>query len=146
MTGKPQSDQDALNRLADALVEDLLETSDQDILAEVREDNDDPSAIAANMRAMFEKTVASAGKARLAAARSAIVQDRQRSAVVISLDPAEARRRLERIVANDPETARKLTLAARKGEGLSDSDVLSMLEDLEELGVQPPPDQTDDNA
>lgn len=146
MTGKPQSDQDALNRLADALVEDLLEVSDQDILAEVREDNDDPAAIAASMRAMFEKTVASAGKARLAAAKSALVRDRQRPAVVITLDPAEARRRLERIIANDPETARKLTLAARKGEGLSDSDVLSMLEDFEELEVQPPPDQTDDNA
>jgi hypothetical protein len=64
--------------------------------------------------------------------------------VVTPFDPAKARLRLARIVANDdPETARKLTLAARKGEGLSDEDVRGMLEDMEELGILPTDERTD---
>ena len=144
MTGKRQSDRDALDRLADALVEDIINASDQDILAEIKEDGGDLAAVAAGVRELFEKAVTTAAKARLAAAKLAVATDRSRSAVVTPLDPAAARRRLERIVANDdPETARKLTLAARKGEGLSDDDVRGMLEDMEELGIRPPSDRTD---
>lgn len=144
MTGKRQSDRDALDRLADALVEDILDASDQDILAETKEDNGDPTAVVAGVRALFEKAVATTAKARLAAARLAVAADRNRVAAVTPFDPAKARVRLDRIVANDdPETARKLTLAARKGEGLSDDDVRGMLEDMEELGILPADDQTD---
>jgi hypothetical protein len=42
-------------RLADFLVEDILEASDEDILAEAVADGEDPEAIAAAMRALFEK-------------------------------------------------------------------------------------------
>lgn len=144
MTGKRQSDRDALDRLADALVEDILDASDQDILAETNEDNGDPAAVAAGVRALFETAVTTTAKARLAAAKSAVAADRNRPTLVTPFDPSAARLRLEQIVANDdPETARKLTLAARKGEGLSDDDVRGMLEDLEELGVPSAPDQTD---
>ena len=137
MTGTKRSDRDALDRLADALVEDILDASDQAILAEAGEDDDDPRAIAAGARALFERAKSMRAKARLADARAAVAADKRRSTVIASLDPVTARRLLERIVANDdPETARKLTLAARKeGEGLSDDDVRGMLEDLEELGV-----------
>lgn len=144
MTGKRQSDREALDRLADALVEDILKTSDQDILAETTEDTGDPAAVAAEVRALFEKAVTKTEKARLAAAKRAVAAERDQPAVVTPFDPAKARLRLNRIIANDdPETARKLTLAARKGEGLSDDDVRGMLEDMEELGILPADDQTD---
>jgi len=45
-------------------------------------------------------------------------------------------------MARDPETAQKLTLAARKGDSasaFSDEEVRGMLEDLQELGVLPTP-------
>lgn len=142
MTGKRQSDHEALDRLADALVEDILDASDQDILAETKEDTSDPAAVAAGVRALFEKAVTTTAKARLAAAKLAVAADRNRPATVTPFDPAKARLRLDRIVANDdPETAHKLTLAARKGEGLSDDDVRGMLEDMEELGILPADDQ-----
>ena len=57
------------------------------------------------------------------------------------LDLVVARRRLERLLAQDPETAQKLTLAARKGQSLSDDDVLGMLADLKELGFQTDADE-----
>jgi hypothetical protein len=47
------------------------------------------------------------------------------------------------LLSSDPKTADKLTLAARKGEGLSDDDVYSMLEDFEDLGVRLPSDSQD---
>jgi len=50
---------------------------------------------------------------------------------------------LQQLIEADPETTRKLTAAARKGDRLSDDDVQSMLEDFEELGVTLPADPED---
>jgi hypothetical protein len=95
------------------------------------------------MLKLFEQTASEQGKERLAAAREAVAADRRRPAAVVRLPPADARDRLQRLIEADPETARKLTAAARKGDRLSDDDVLSMLEDFEELGVTLPNDTED---
>lgn len=58
---EPKSDRTALDRLADALAEDILNASDQDILAEVKEDGEDPAAIAAEVQALFAKAAAGGG-------------------------------------------------------------------------------------
>lgn len=47
----------ALRRLADAFVEDVMSMSDEEVLAEFREDHEDPERHAAEMRALFEKTI-----------------------------------------------------------------------------------------
>lgn len=138
----PKSDRAALDRLADALAEDILNASDQDILTEVKEDGEDPAAIAAQVQTVFENAKAKVAKRRLAAAKAGAAANRRRTADVVRLDPAEARRTLERALTRDPETASKVTLAARKGEALSDEDVRGMLEDLDELGIPlSPPDR-----
>jgi hypothetical protein len=49
------SDREALDRLGDALVEDILAASDEEILAETKQDGEDPESVAAAMRALFEK-------------------------------------------------------------------------------------------
>jgi hypothetical protein len=133
MTSKP-SDQEALLRLAIALAEDVLSASDEEIVAEAVDDGIGVDSAADAGRAKFEEVVKASGRSRLAAAKAAVSAQRP-SAKVIKLDPVSARQRLERFLARDPETARKVTLAARKGEGLSDSDVMGILQDLEELGV-----------
>lgn len=46
-----------LDRLADAFVEDILNMSDEEILAEAREDGVDVEALAAQMRALVEKSI-----------------------------------------------------------------------------------------
>lgn len=143
MTTNSNDARDALRRLADALAEDVLSAPDSEILEEAAEIHGDPAKLAADMLKLFEQTMSEQGKERLAAAREAVAADRRRPAAVIRLSPAEARRRLQQLIAADPETARKLTVAARKGEGLSDDDVQSMLEDFEELGVTLPGDTED---
>jgi hypothetical protein len=90
------------------------------------------------MLALFERAESEAGKSRMAAARRELEAQRGAAPRVLRLDPAEARARLQRALEQSPETAKKLTLAARKGDELSDEDVLCMLEDLEELGIIPP--------
>lgn len=138
----PKSDRAALDRLADALAEDILNASDQDILAEVKEDGEDPAAIAAEVQALFAKAKAKVAKRQLAEAKAGAAASRCRPANVVRLDPAKERKILDRALTHDPETAAKLTLAARKGEALSDEDVHGILEDLAELGILlPSPDQ-----
>jgi len=145
MSGKMTSEREALLRLADALAEDVDRTSDADLLAEAAGDQIDIEKLAATMRGMFDQVEGEAGKARMAAARAAVDADRRRPAPVVRLDAAEARRRLAQLLADTPQVARKLTLAARKAEELSDHDVLAVLEDLQELGIIPLNDQ-DENS
>jgi hypothetical protein len=138
MTTNSNDARDALRRLADALAEDVLSAPESEILQEAAELFGDPAKLATNMLKLFEQTMGEQGKERLAAAREAVAAERRRPAGVFRLPPAEARRLLQQLIAADPETARKLTVAARKGEDLSDDDVQSMLEDFEELGVTLP--------
>lgn len=138
MIGKKNA-REALRRLADELVQDILAASDQELLAEAAEDNEDPEKIAADMRRLFEEAENDVGKAQMAAARAAVDADQRRSAKILKLDPAEARRRLALALENNPDT----TLAARKGDDLSDDDVRAILEDLEELGIFPRSDDED---
>jgi hypothetical protein len=135
MTANSNDAREALKRLADALAEDVLGAPDSEILEDAAEIYGNPEKVAADMLKLFEQTASEQGKERLAAARAAVTADRRRPSTVVRLPAAEARRRLEQLIAADPETARKLTVAARKGEVLSDDDVQSMLEDFAELGV-----------
>jgi hypothetical protein len=124
-----------LARLKKALIDDILDASDESILAEARQDGHDPVALAAATRALFEKAALASNKALLAAAKAAVAADRRRTATVVPLDPAAARQRLARLVAQQPEAA--MTMAARKGKpaDLSDEEVFGLLEDFEELGI-----------
>jgi hypothetical protein len=140
MTGKDKKTRSALDQLADAFVNDILQASDQEILAEFTESHSDP-ANAADMRALFERTVLATNKCRLKAAQAGVAASRTLGRVtpMPAINIAEARQRLRRILASGTADV-KLTLAARKEDELSDSDVLGMLEDLQELGAMSPDD------
>lgn len=135
MTGRKDKERQALDRLADALVDDIMNTSDEDILAELKEEGVDPDRHAADMRARFEKAVIAANKTKLMAAKAAVAADRgpRPASASAPIDMAEARSRLRRAMASQP-----MTLAARNETEMTDSDVLGMLEDLRNLGVLPP--------
>jgi hypothetical protein len=139
MTGTNGKDSSALTRLNEALIEDILAASDEAIIAEVRQDGADPQVLAAVTRALFERAVASTKKAALAAARAAVAADRRRRPIVVPSDPAEARRRWELVVSQHPDTAGKLTMAARKGKSgdFSDEEIRGLLEDFDDLGLSP---------
>lgn len=132
--------QTSIDRLLQILVEDILNATDSEILAEAKEDGTDPAARAERLKGVYKRALANGGRSRLAAAKAAVDTDRQKSRTgdVTTLDPTSARARLEAALKQDPETHNKLTLAARKGEGLSDADVRGLLQDLEELGIVSP--------
>jgi len=140
MTEKKNAEREALDRLADSLVDDILNASDDDILDEFRESEGDPGEYAARMRTRFEDTVVTANKQRLAAAKAGAEAHRsKRGEQTAPIDFAEARRRL-RAVLDTPNAPQHLTLAARKESELSDADVASMLDDLRDFGIPPADD------
>lgn len=143
MSDQKNKAQQALDRLTEKLVEDVLNTSDAEILAEAKEDGRDVAAEAARSRAIFARALVAQGKRKMAVARAAL-NARTAPSVRPSgrLTPDQARAILARALQEAPETAAKLTMAARKGQGLSDADVYGILEDLVDLGILPPTDDT----
>ena len=129
----------SLYRLTQLLVEDILSTSDAEILDEAKEGGIEPAATAARLKSLYEKAASTTGRSRLAAAKVAVEVDRHNTqeSTVALLDPSTAQSRLQSALAQDPETRAKLTLAARKGEGLSNADVHGLLQDFDELGLLP---------
>jgi hypothetical protein len=143
MTVMGENERAALRRLADALAEDILKATDEEVLAEVVELYGDPVKVAAETRRALGEAVAASGKEKLRAARAAVNSLNTRQLKAVRLSPVEARRCLAEVLAGDPDTSRKLTLAARKGPELSDEDVIGMVDDLMALGVLPYPDKPD---
>jgi len=127
--------QEKLDRLADALVEDILATSDEDILKEAEEDyDDDVNAVIDNMRQLIAKTLLQRNKRKLALARQIYEQKAlQPRATLRTMSLQEKRKLLAKIAANDIYLRDKLTLAARQGEELSETDLDSMIEALRDL-------------
>jgi gamma-glutamyl:cysteine ligase YbdK (ATP-grasp superfamily) len=123
-----------LQNLRQALVEDVLQTSDDDILAQFAEDFGPPAANAARMRTLFAQAVLSANKARLAAARDGLAGSKTSTSSAAPISLSDARRRLKQVLAEHAHNP-GFTLAARKEGELSDADVLDMLQALRELGL-----------
>jgi hypothetical protein len=141
MTSTDKKGRKAIARLADALVEDVLAASDQEIVAEFVEMQGDPAKNAEAMRALFEKSVLKANKNRLHAARAGLAADQAAPVNTKIVNMANVRAQLQRALATCPPNV-KLTLAARNENELSDADVLGMLQDLEELGIVAPDDES----
>lgn len=136
MTGKNDKAGRPIDRLADEFVEDILNLSDDEVLAEFREDGGDPERHAAEMRSMFENRLLVANKARMNAAKAGVASSRRAEKELSTpvVDIADARARLRAVIARAGSIP-GLTLAARKEDELSDSDVVGMLEELAELGL-----------
>lgn len=134
-----------LDHLADALVGDILNASDEEILSEAEEESGSSAREAARVRDLLKTAQTLAAKKRLSAARAAVerLKKEQQLGKIISLNPSQARRTLATVLHKHPESAQEFTLAARKGKDLSDSDILSMLEDLQELGLYDPEADTE---
>ena len=135
MTRKP--DRPDLFQFADALVDDLMAVSDEELLNEAREDGIDPETLAKDLRGKIEARIATDSKARLARAREEMNAARtfRRSSGVASLTPARKQQILEQFAANDGQLRQRLTMAARKGEGASEREVDEILRDLLDLGA-----------
>jgi hypothetical protein len=121
----------------DALVDDLMTMSDDELIKEVREDGGDPDAIAMKLRAQIEARLLADSKAKLMNAREAMRAAslaRPMSAVTgLSLDKKMGI--LKKFAANDGQLHQRLTMAARNGEGASEREIDDILRDLRDLGA-----------
>ena len=143
MTGNPKDDRESLDRLAAAMIDDILEASDEDLIAEILEEGSNPTAEAEAMRGVIERAARECGKSLLREAKAAIAAAKDpEPKKVFSLDAAAARRKLAAILTRDP-LARGLSMAARKESELSDSDVFGMLADIEEVEALPEDEDLD---
>ena len=136
MTRKPHNKPD-LFQFADALVDDLMALSDEELLGEVREDGIDPDTLAKELREKVEARIATDNKVRLARAREEMNAARaaRASSGVVGLPLARKQQILGQFAANDGQLRQRLTMAARKGEGASEREVDDILRDLLDLGA-----------
>jgi hypothetical protein len=133
MTRNKDSHQQApLDRLTEALVEDILATSDEDLINEAQVDDDNGATVA---RRAFERASRTIALRRLAASKRAARGRRVAGANIRALDPKTARGWLEEYMASDPDVARKVRGALPARDRLSDEDVYGMLEALQKRGV-----------
>ena len=129
----PQEARKALQALRQAMAEDIMAASDEEILTQFAEDAGSPEENAARMRTLFEKSILLANKGRLQAAKAGAAAGRV-SSPVDAIPIGEARARL-RLVLDAHAHDKSFALAARKESELSDADVLDMLEAMRELGL-----------
>ena len=117
-----------LTRLADAILQDILETPDVDIVAEVESaDIERARALCVEVKMNVSRQLLIKAKAQHEVWVASRTQDKS------SLDRSAARDRFERIRRGDPEFNQKLTLAARNGKSPSDSDIAGMADDWADL-------------
>lgn len=136
MTRKAE-DMPHLFHLSDALVDDLMALSDEDLLAEVRESGADPETVARQLREQIEARIASDNRARLERARDEMNAARaaRASSGVVNLPLARKQQILGQFAANDGSLRQRLTMAARKGDGASEREIDDILRDLLDLGA-----------
>ena len=118
-----------LDRIDDFIVDEILNSPDNEILAEVDASEIDKAV------AILERAELIANKKRLAAIRLAIQSDRKGQRVV-SFNRDKAREELKAILQSDSSLRGKMTLAARKGTGVGEDDAEGILDDLAELASE----------
>jgi hypothetical protein len=122
MNKESSNERAALDRLADALAEDILQATDADLLAEAEADRDDGAVRA---RTAFRR-------AALLSRRTATTEAWRRALPnVRALDPGTARRRLQEYIASDPGAASEFTPGTCDADELSDEAVYVALESLQ---------------
>lgn len=127
-----------LERLTKVLVEDIIELSDEEILSEAQEQFDDPIAEIKRLRDVINKALLRAAKTKLTTAKNQVNVYKQESPKnnVVHLSITEKHTAIKNFTTLDPELQQKLTLAARKGDGIkTENDIEGMFEDMVELGL-----------
>ncbi len=132
--GRDRMKDDELLRLANALAEDILDMTPEELDAELRAIGEDPDTVEKEMRAVIGKSIMQSAKARLAVSK-VLANPERGSSRISGPAPGAARRKLDKIISQNVDAYPQLTLAARKGETMSDADAESLLEDLRALGI-----------
>lgn len=115
-----------LDRLAEAINDDILAITPEEILEEAKANGEDTAAFAKSIDAWLQDAIAQADATRLKNARAALERDRDLSkANVVPMRKREAPPRAEGFAPD--------TMAARNGKELSERDKAALDEDFDEL-------------
>ena len=134
MTGSTKNPaREQLDRIEDALIELILGASEAELREEMAERGEDPDRCLLSMEQIIAGAKAACGKRRMERAKLELEEWRAGQAKTLKFDREAARARFERMRGRDPELASKMLLAARNGEGLSESDMEKLIEDLAKL-------------
>lgn len=122
-----------LDHLTDQLVEDTLNMSDAEILAEFIDDGLSSEDIEAQFKSHVSAAKMKAGRARLATARRMMATERRNTVSIPVRTVAEMRQIINRAAQEHSE----LTQAARNANSdkVSDRDIMQQYADLVKLGV-----------
>ncbi|MCJ2128598.1 hypothetical protein [Methylobacterium sp. E-045] len=118
--------------IEDAILYDILASSEDEIAAELREVGSSPDEAVATARRAVANAEAECGRRRLAAAKRGVAAFRSPPPVVSLADVQRQRTRLDEMKRNAPG-ASGMMMAARKSEGLSKRDEEGLLDDLADL-------------
>ncbi len=124
-------------RMQDAALEDLLQTSDQDILKEAAEDGVDLDTAAAAFRERMAARMADARRARLMKAHEQLDAKRESRSAARPRPPSQ---QLKQIVTEALRNAPAAGVAFRAGQRQTEADWESMYDDLVDLGLIQPRD------
>lgn len=125
-----------IHELASALAEDVFEMDIGAVDAELLAAGYQPEDATGKVRAVIARAIFGKARAQLAKAPAHVPE----SGTLLRFGPGEARAKLDAIVNRDPAAFPELTMAARKGQSISDADAASQLEDFLELGIIGPDD------
>lgn len=129
MAGNSKNSRDVLFKLNQLLVEDLINTPEDELLKEISE-NPSLKQRGINAKEVYKMALQQSGKRRLANARQQMSLNVDISTMVI--DPVTAHKTLATLVAaNDPQ----VTIAARNLESISDSEAVELVKELIALGA-----------
>jgi hypothetical protein len=115
------------------LVEAILNSSEAELREDMKARGEDPDKCLAEMESLISRVKAVCARHRFDRAKTELKDWRAGKSNVVGFDRETARARFEKIRARDPELASKMMMAARNGEGLSDSDIEGLLENLAKL-------------
>lgn len=134
MTGtKRDSVRDELERIEDALVDAIMNSSEAELREEIKERGEDPDKILAGVDATLVGARAAAAKLRMQRAKSELQEWRAGKGKIVGFDRAAMLAMFEKMRVRDPELASKMMVAARNGKGLSERDLEGFLADLAKL-------------
>jgi len=130
--GKPTASEE-LDRIEEALVESLLNATGNDVRQEILDSNGDPEALIAAVGAAITSARAALARQRLERARAELTAWRAKGNAASGSEREAARTRFGRLRSGLDDPGAKITMAARKGEGLSDNDLEGLIDDMAEL-------------
>lgn len=143
MTGK-RTFLEELGKLDEEIDESILSATSDELREELVAQGSDPEAVVSEMDAVTARAKSMAARRTLERAREAVLVFKSSPAKVTSAERDAVRKKLDAMRSGDGTKVSDMMIAARKGEGLSESDEQGILDDLARLAALEAEDDPED--